>query len=676
MTQNVFEREYDIEQKLTFWKSENIEKIKNYLKKYLKLVKTNYIDNLIFHNIMNLPYFISQKTYEGLFFNSKYINKEVFIQSIITLLCGNFNDISIMIFSILDINKEHMISYENVSLFFSHFNLDSQKDEENIELENLGIEIITVFFINKKTLNQQEFLDILVKQNSDLLYLFYFLYVEHFFVDINSYIHFHKKFSQEKKYEISAEINFEFDNKLYPPSDLLLTFFTKKFNFYYNVDNDLNDLAKFESEFLKCREELNKKSFSFTELQRKELLNELSAESFLSINAPKLINPTRSASLRNFIISDNVKNGVWKHYFNIPTIIFRNSNPIFFYIDTVGANLFLYHCKTNKLLILIPISQLYYEKTISDKNGNPTETGYYILTLYSTLSNNLQKIELYFTNSDYVDALINYIEKNKKEKSFSSLRYTDINYLDKGSFGQIFLAFDSFCRKEVAIKMINKNYNDKLNISFLMNEKNISLFLKKRQHQGIVSIIDVYETKDQLIIVEEYIPNGNLQTLLFKNSLTSYDKDKVVKQIGESINFLHSYGIVHRDLKLENILIDLTTTPIQTKIIDFGLSKIVAFNETMNEKCGTLLYLPPEIIQNEEYTHKIDIWDFGIILFCLTNPISSESELELLLKKRASHRFNFELIESKYIDLLNLCLQKESKRINSQELITLLKTLY
>ena len=154
----------------------------------------------------------------------------------------------------------------------------------------------------------------------------------------------------------------------------------------------------------------------------------------------------------------------------------------------------------------------------------------------------------------------------------------------------------------------------------------------------------------------------------------------MIKQIGESITFLHSYGIVHRDLKLENILIDLTTTPIQTKIIDFGLSKVVAFNETMNEKCGTLLYLPPEIIQNEGYTHKIDIWDFGIIALSIlnfgTHPFSSESDIELLLEKISSHQFNFEHIESKYIDLLNLCLQKESKRINSKELLTLLKTIH
>ena len=168
-----------------------------------------------------------------------------------------------------------------------------------------------------------------------------------------------------------------------------------------------------------------------------------------------------------------------------------------------------------------------------------------------------------------------------------------------------------------------------------------------------------------------------IQSYLINNSLESHERDEIIKQIAESINFLHSYGIAHRDLKLENILVDTSVSPIQTKIIDFGLSKIVAFNETMEEKYGTLLYLPPEIIENEKYTHKIDIWDFGIIAFSIINsgnhPFSSESELTLLLHKISSQQFDYRFIEPKYKLLLNHCLQKESKRVSSKEVLTLLK---
>ena len=62
----------------------------------------------------------------------------------------------------------------------------------------------------------------------------------------------------------------------------------------------------------------------------------------------------------------------------------------------------------------------------------------------------------------------------------------------------------------------------------------------------------------------------------------------------------YSYYIVHRDLKLENILVSHATKPIQIKIIDFGLSKIFTINEKMHEKYGTLLYLPPEIVLNDQ----------------------------------------------------------------------------
>lgn len=73
--------------------------------------------------------------------------------------------------------------------------------------------------------------------------------------------------------------------------------------------------------------------------------------------------------------------------------------------------------------------------------------------------------------------------------------------------------------------MINKNYGNHSLIRLIKIEKYISLFLKNKPHKGIIPILDVYKTKDQLIIIEEYMPNGNLQSYLINNSLEPHERD-------------------------------------------------------------------------------------------------------------------------------------------------------
>ena len=121
-------------------------------------------------------------------------------------------------------------------------------------------------------------------------------------------------------------------------------------------------------------------------------------------------------------------------------------------------------------------------------------------------------------------------------------------------------------------------------------------------------------------------------------------------------------------MKLENILVDNSSVPIQTKIIDFGLSKIFTINEKMQEKYGTLLYLPPEIILNDKYSYKIDIWLFGIIAYTILNegihPFAEETEVEHLLQKIIAIKFDYSKFSVHYQYILKSCLVKEKDRVN------------
>lgn len=80
---------------------------------------------------------------------------------------------------------------------------------------------------------------------------------------------------------------------------------------------------------------------------------------------------------------------------------------------------------------------------------------------------------------------------------------------------------------------------------------------------------------------------------------------------------MHSYGIIHRDLKLENIMMTDGSDKAVPKIVDFGLSKILGPTEKATEPFGTLSYCAPEVLKQEPYRFSCDIWSIGCIIYAL-----------------------------------------------------------
>ena len=85
------------------------------------------------------------------------------------------------------------------------------------------------------------------------------------------------------------------------------------------------------------------------------------------------------------------------------------------------------------------------------------------------------------------------------------------------------------------------------------------------------------------------------------------------------MKYLHSRGILHRDVKLENILVDKNPQTGATifKLVDFGLSKLIGPKEKANEPFGTLGYVAPEVIRNQDYGSKCDVWSLGCLIYAL-----------------------------------------------------------
>lgn len=104
----------------------------------------------------------------------------------------------------------------------------------------------------------------------------------------------------------------------------------------------------------------------------------------------------------------------------------------------------------------------------------------------------------------------------------------------------------------------------------------------------------------------------------------------IFKQIIEGLDYCHSKSILHRDIKLDNILLDSEG---EVKICDFGVSKIVKPGEIMNEQCGTPAYIAPEILRDKGYQgFAADIWSVGVVLYAMlygTVPFKANNMSEL-----------------------------------------------
>ena len=175
-----------------------------------------------------------------------------------------------------------------------------------------------------------------------------------------------------------------------------------------------------------------------------------------------------------------------------------------------------------------------------------------------------------------------------------------------------------------------------------------------------MALHDIFETVHHLYIVVEYCSIGELFDALLHSTPSGWFGEResadILRQIADALAFMHRRNIVHRDLKLENILIsdkDPLSGAFTVKISDFGLSKQLRpdvdggddvesdhkedGDDNLNgggmaTLCGTLFYVAPEILRDDVYDEKVDCWSLGVIAYCLlcgSLPFYSENEAEI-----------------------------------------------
>jgi len=135
-------------------------------------------------------------------------------------------------------------------------------------------------------------------------------------------------------------------------------------------------------------------------------------------------------------------------------------------------------------------------------------------------------------------------------------------------------------------------------------------------HPHVATLVDVYEQKDQLLMVMEFLEGGELLDRIHTDkSFTEDIAANLTSQMLLAINYLHGTKIVHRDIKCENFMFDSVCQD-HLKLIDFGFSRYWNGNRKMQLTCGTLPYCSPEVI-DKHYTDKCDLWSLGVVVFML-----------------------------------------------------------
>ncbi|KAI8352087.1 kinase-like domain-containing protein, partial [Blakeslea trispora] len=201
-------------------------------------------------------------------------------------------------------------------------------------------------------------------------------------------------------------------------------------------------------------------------------------------------------------------------------------------------------------------------------------------------------------------------------KSNSFGPYELLQTLGEGEFGKVKLGAHVETGREVAVKLIKKERGASNRISKI--EREISI-LKTLDHPYIVKLYNVIETEKQIGIILEYAPGGELfEYILAHRCLKEKDAKRFFAQLISSVYYMHNRKIVHRDLKLENILLDKDCNIVVT---DFGFANqfASAADDMMATTCGSPCYAAPELVVNPGLYagSAVDVWSCGVILYAM-----------------------------------------------------------
>jgi len=241
--------------------------------------------------------------------------------------------------------------------------------------------------------------------------------------------------------------------------------------------------------------------------------------------------------------------------------------------------------------------------------------------------------------------------------------YKALKMIGRGSFAKVYLVESKTNGKMFAVKAFTKEsviISNKTNAKpSMINEIDLMRVL---DHEHVIKLYEVYETEKSIYLVIELIQGKSLQDVLkrsaFKEDYSEYKIMKMIYSILDALAYLASKGIMHRDLKPDNILVDKEN---KIKIVDFGLATYIDLPEYIFKKCGTPGYIAPEVFKYDQktpstfYDHHSDVFSAGCILYYMLfgSPFFEGANASEILKLNRKFTSEFEAIKNVQDELNN-----------------------
>lgn len=218
-------------------------------------------------------------------------------------------------------------------------------------------------------------------------------------------------------------------------------------------------------------------------------------------------------------------------------------------------------------------------------------------------------------------------------------RYRILREIGRGAMGRVYLAHDNLLERDVALKELNipdylsEEERAEVRERFRLEAKAAA----KLAHPHILTVHDIILAGDRQFIVMEYLEGKTLREILAERRLSPGEVLGIAPMICEALGYAHRQGIIHRDIKPDNIFI---LQDGNIKIADFGIAKMIRMSDRTHTDVimGTPNYIAPEVIRGEPYDHRVDIFALGVTIYEMLagrRPFDAENDFAIIYRVAA-----------------------------------------
>lgn len=667
----------------------------------------NNMNTYTFQEIIQLPMIISDKIYFALNeHGSKMITQTQFSNGIYQLL---YNDLLYkfrICFEIFDFDNDGSVSKDDTFLILSHFHLIQNTNESINYLER----VIDNFFLNDETLTKEEYFERCKSSSCDVSLLLIIFINNYLFFFTEKEIDFYEKtislFDSVKSNTSTTDGTLYIKNGYFKPTTAIINYLDNialdrfdldksifELSLDENDNDDLEDLNAFEKDINTAFQKLtmtynNKITKNKTYMPKKQPLR--LSTTIHTQNSPKKVNDNGAAmnsshfddtvnetsknqiqpallmkgTLTNNIIQNHKQNQLQKAVTDFASSVINvkhKKNEVILYkaknntktniiikLTIVNRSIFYFKQIKNVFVFrkILPIFSLYTKRTMINSLVQ--------FHLISTVHNHYKQYSFFSESIDEIDYFIHLINNNANNEKINE-NFEFKHDLGKGKFGSVVLAMDKRSNGAVyAIKIVNKNNPTDEEYKINRWESTIFSTLKNISHPNVIKCYEKYENEKNIFFVYEYIKGSDLKifTQMHPNS-NIRNIINISLQIINGVACLHKYGIIHRDIKTTNILIENSIDnkfDNKVKIIDFGLSRVLGKNEFSLDPYGSLCFKAPELIKHLPYNFKVDVWAIGITIYYLIFRVLpfEKGNKQQIKESIVNDNLNFPIVETTY----------------------------